>query len=82
MASSSDRKELERRNLHARTELLARIARQFRGMAGITLTRRQACRLFYLPPDDCERILQELEDAGVLARNTEGHIVRGSRFLS
>jgi len=51
-------------------------------VAGITLTRRQACRLFYLPPDDCERILQELEDAGVLARNTEGHIVRGSRFLS
>jgi hypothetical protein len=82
VARSSDSTERERRNLNARAELIARIVREFRGMAGITLTSHQACRLFHLPPDDCERILQELEEDGVLARNGEGHLVRGSGLLN
>jgi hypothetical protein len=80
MASSADgaERKLERRDVNARVELITRITREFRGVAGLTLTQVQACRLFHLPPDECERILRELEGAGVLARNSEGQIVRGS----
>lgn len=74
MASFPDDAEprFERRDLNARMELIVRIARQFRGVVGLTLTQVQACRLFHLPPDECGRLLRELEGAGVLARNSEG----------
>ena len=84
MASSLDPSTTpgsERRDLHTRTELIARIAREFRGMAGLTLTKPQACRLFHLPPDHCERMLRELESAGVLAINSEGHIIPGKGLI-
>jgi hypothetical protein len=75
MASSADSAEpsVERRDLHIRAELIAPIVTEFRGMAGLTLTKPQACRLFHLPLDHCERILQELADGGLLAIDYESH---------
>jgi hypothetical protein len=59
----------ERRDTETRTEVVQRVARGFRDV--ITLTQAQACRLFDLPPDQCERVLNELAQLGVTARHQD-----------
>ena len=71
----------ERRDAERRSALISRISEEFYGVAGLTLTEPQACRLFQLPLDQCHRILQELERAHVLARDRDGNLVRGERLL-
>jgi hypothetical protein len=77
VSAGSAHSQTERRNLETRAELIARIAREFRGMAGLTLTDAQACRLFHLPPEHCARILRELERAQIFRRNSHGQLIRG-----
>ena len=67
----------ERRNADSRHQLLHRIAAEYRVMAGLSLTVPQACRLFHLTPEVCERIVRELMQDGVLELSPEGHLVRG-----
>ena len=72
----------ERRVPESRRALLARISAAFDSMAGLSLTRPQACRLFHLTNEGCERILNELLNEGVLATDGQGHLVRGGRSPS
>jgi DNA-binding MarR family transcriptional regulator len=58
----------ERRDVAARHALLCRIHNEFEEMPGLSLTPRQAARLFGLPPDTVSRILERLTDARVLRK--------------
>ena len=58
----------ERRDQHARTELIGRVRGEFSDMPGLRLTLRQASRLWSHSPEVCKRIFQELEHQGVLKR--------------
>lgn len=55
---------------------MRRVTTEFREMAGLSLTHRQACRLFNLEPEQCARILNDLVSRGVLRRNAEGLLTR------
>ena len=59
---------------HPEPELHRRIAAEFHEMPGLTLTLRQATRLFSLDPVRCERVLGSLVDGGVL-------VARGGAFM-
>lgn len=50
-------------------DLHMRVNAEFREMPGLTLTLRQAARLFSIEPAHCERVLGALVEAGVLATN-------------
>jgi hypothetical protein len=63
---------LERRDVGARHALLCRIHSEFEEMRGLSLTRRQAAKLFGLAPDVASRILDRLTDARVLCEKTAG----------
>lgn len=60
------------------TDLLERIAGEFREMPGTCLTVGQAARLWALAHADAARALQRLELAGVLRRTTHGAYLLGS----
>jgi hypothetical protein len=61
----------DRRNPESRVALLVRIAREFREMAGLSLTLAQASRLFHLDADLCQRVFAELAERGVVKRGSE-----------
>jgi hypothetical protein len=54
------------------TALLVRVQGEYKEMPGLRLTVRQAARLFGLPPDVAEAVLDQLRRAAVLARSTDG----------
>jgi hypothetical protein len=56
-------------------EALQRIQAEYRALPGLSLTGRQAQRLFGLEPTLCERVLEALVSAHVLARTREGTFV-------
>ena len=66
----------ERRNAAARHALLCRIHGEFEEMPGLSLTPRQAARLFGLPPDIVARILERLVEARVLHKRSDGQFAR------
>ena len=66
----------ERRRAETREQLRARIQREFREMAGMSLTFPQAVRLFGVDPALCGRILDELIGAGFLRRRGDGSYER------
>jgi hypothetical protein len=47
--------------------LYVRVQGEFREMPGLTLTVRQAARLFSIEPSQCERVLGALVHDGILA---------------
>ena len=61
----------ERRNVAARDALLCRIYGEFEEMQGLSLTPRQAARLFGIRPDVVSRILERLTDARVLRKRDD-----------
>ena len=68
----------ERRDAASREQLIARITADFRAMAGLALTQRQAQQLFNI--DDTERfrrVLRELVSRGVIKIDADGLIIRG-----
>jgi hypothetical protein len=67
----------ERREHQSRSELRKRIATEYREMAGLSLTKAQACRLFRVEPERFERILRELVDEGVLRVHGDQDLIRG-----
>jgi hypothetical protein len=60
----------------AQGEALQRIQTEYRALPGLNLTERQAQRLLGLEPTLCERVLEALVSAHVLARTREGTFVR------
>lgn len=62
----------ERRDSVSRIRLLQRIRAEFAEMPGLRLTRGQAMRLWCLPEETCERLLDELERTGFLRRLENG----------
>ena len=58
-----------------------RVLAEFDEMPGLTLTPRQAARLFGLDPDLCRRVLDALIDMAYL-RETGGTIRRGDRIAA
>ena len=66
----------DRRNQRTRTELLYRVRSEFSDMPGLRLTREQASKLWAQRLDICERILQKLEEEGVLKRGRNGAYCR------
>jgi hypothetical protein len=62
----------ERRNSVARAALLDRFRGEFREMPGLWVTRSDARRLFGMPEDICERVLNQLVAEGMLIRSADG----------
>ena len=58
-------------------DLCTRVQAEFREMPGLTLTLRQASRLFSIEPTRCERVLGSLVQAGHLA--TDGNAFASPR---
>ena len=59
----------------------ARVRAEFEEMPGMTLTRRQASRLFGLSETDCAVVLDVLVDSAYL-RETGGRIMLGHRVAA
>jgi hypothetical protein len=57
-------------------ELLMRIQREYQEMPGLSLTARQAQRLWCLDADACESLLGVLVDARILRQSERGCYVR------
>jgi hypothetical protein len=66
----------DQRHGASRDQLRARIAGEFRDMAGLSLTLPQARRLFGLETGLCERLLNELTTDGFLERRQDGSYQR------
>ena len=67
----------ERRALLEREQLIAKIAAEYRRMAGLSLTQAQAQRLFDVDADRFKRLLGELVDRRVVTIDSAGLLVRG-----
>ena len=67
---------LDRRNQGMRDRLIWRIRAEFQEMPGVSLTLPQARRLFGVPLDACDRILNHLADEGLLRRRLDGSFGR------
>jgi hypothetical protein len=67
---------LDRRSHGARDRLVWRIRAEFQEMPGVSLTLAQARRLFGIPLDACNRILNQLADEGMLRRRLDGSFGR------
>lgn len=58
------------------SDVLLRVRGEYREMPGLSLTLRQAQRLWGLDTCACESVLRELVDAHFLRRSSEGTFVR------
>ena len=65
----------ERRDVVVRAQLVRRVRGEFAEMPGLRLTCAQACRLFALRRDICERVFAALVDDGTLSRDADGRFV-------
>jgi hypothetical protein len=57
-------------------DLARRIRNEYLEMPGLSLTLRQAQRMWQLHPSECEHLLDGLVESGFLARSTGGTFVR------
>jgi hypothetical protein len=64
--------QIERRDVVRRAAVVRRIAAEFREMPGLLLSVPQASRLLGLDERACQRILEGLEDEGLLRRRPGG----------
>jgi hypothetical protein len=62
----------DRRDPVARAALLERFRSEFRALPGLWVTRSDAARLFAVPEDICERVLNRLVTEGLLIRTADG----------
>lgn len=67
---------IERRESGHRLRLVQRARSEFFEMPGLSLTPKQAARLWGLREDICERIMRELVGEGVLRTGKEGQFSR------
>jgi hypothetical protein len=59
-----------------------RVLAEFEEMPGLTLTMRQASRLFGLDPEQCRIVLDALIDAAYLRETRAGAVTRGERMAA
>jgi hypothetical protein len=59
-----------------------RVLAEFEEMPGMTLTRRQASRLFGLDEQVCRVVLDVLVDSAYLRETTAGKVVLGERVAA
>jgi hypothetical protein len=59
-----------------------RVLAEFQEMPGMTLTPRQASKLFGLEQDVCRRVLDMLVDASYLRETVTGQITLGNRLAA
>jgi len=64
--------QVERRDIVRRAAIVRRIAAEFREMPGLLLSVPQASRLLGLDEPACQRILETLEDEGLVRRRPGG----------
>jgi hypothetical protein len=62
----------ERRDVTSRAVLVERFRAEFRGMPGLWISRSEARRLFGVPEDICQRVLDVLVGEGTLIRTSGG----------
>jgi hypothetical protein len=62
----------ERREATSRSVLVERFRAEFREMPGLWVTRPEARRLFGVPEDTCQRVLDMLVAEGALIRTRSG----------
>jgi hypothetical protein len=77
MATHHPGSTVERRATAEREQLIARIAEEYRQMAGLSLTQAQARRLFDVDADRFGRLLRELVGRGIVTVDAAGLLVRG-----
>ena len=65
----------DRRDGNTRDVLLAQLRAELRHVPGIALTTQQASRLFNLPADTCERLIESLAQQGVVEIRPDGRFV-------
>ena len=82
-ASMGDRRASprDRRDVASRVALVERFRAEFREMPGLWVTRAEARRLFGVPEDICQRVLDVLVGEGTLIR-TGGGIYRKPPAIS
>lgn len=56
-------------------DLLKRVRAEYREMLGLQLTVAQACRLWTLDPETCERVLDTLVREHFLCRRRDGSFI-------
>jgi hypothetical protein len=59
-----------------------RVLAEFEEMPGMTLTRRQASRLFGLDEDVCRVVLDVLVDSAYLRETSAGRLALGERVVA
>jgi hypothetical protein len=59
-----------------------RVLAEFEEMPGLTLTIPQACRLFGLPREVCQVVLDVLVDSAYLRQTHAGAVIRGERVAA
>ncbi len=57
------------------TAAVRQILQAYQDMPGMSLTRAQACLLFDLDPDQCDRVVAELTSLGVMHENDRGQLI-------
>ena len=62
----------DRRDVASRVALVERFRAEFREMPGLWVTRAEARRLFGVPEDICQRVLDALVGEGTLIRTGRG----------
>jgi hypothetical protein len=65
----------DRRNLAGRDALARRVHSEFEAMPGLSLTLAQAARLFSLPQELCQRLLDLLVEAGSISIRRDGQYI-------
>src|SRR5262245_19429370 len=64
------------RHAESPRELMARVRNEYLEMPGLSLTLRQAERMWNARPNECQHVLDELVGLGFLARTRLGAFVR------
>jgi hypothetical protein len=63
---------------HAIDQIAQRVRGEYMEMPGLSLTERQAQRLWHLDPDACHSLFKALVESGFLRRTPRGGYVRAN----
>lgn len=72
---SSENVTVDRRDSAMRDALLNKLRSEIRHVPGLALTSGQASRLFDVPPEICERLLDSLAKQGVIQLRPDGRFI-------
>jgi len=61
-------------NAHSADPVVQRVRGEYLEMPGLSLTERQAQRLWHLEPEACRALLKALVDSGFLRHTSHGYV--------